>query len=163
MGMFSAAIALFGNAGVNQQKELPERPSNDEIGTRSTILVIDDDPMLLQTVKSLLAKRGFNVLTSSSAPRGLGVLGNAVGDIRVVLLNYSMPKLNGDESLKFVRQLRPNAKVIGLTAMNLNSVSREYLDGVDKLLTKPVVAATLIGAIDELLGEGQTASSAIEA
>jgi len=163
MGMFSAAIALFGNAGVNQQKELPERPSNDQVETKSTILVIDDDPILLQTVKSLLVNRGFNVLTSSSVPRGLGVLRNAVGDIRVVLLSYSMPKLNGDKSLKFVRQLRPNAKVIGLTAMTLDSVSKEYLDGVDKLLTKPVVAATLIGAVDELLGNGQTASAAIEA
>jgi CheY-like chemotaxis protein len=163
MGMFSAAIALFGNAGGFQQKELPGRPSNDQVETKSTILVIDDDPILLQTVKSLLVNRGFNVLTSSSVPRGLGVLRNAVGDIRVVLLSYSMPKLNGDESLKFVRQLRPNAKVIGLTAMNLDSVTVGYFEGVDKLLTKPVVAATLIGAVDELLGNGQTASAAIEA
>lgn len=162
MGIFSAAIALFSNGGVDQQKELPERPSNDKVETKSTILVIDDDPILLQSVKSLLVKHGFNVLTSSSAPRGLGVLRNAVGDIRVVLLNYSMPKLNGDESLKFVRQLRPNAKIIGLTAVNLDSVPREYLEGVDKLLTKPVITTQLLGAVDELLGDGQTATSAIQ-
>jgi CheY-like chemotaxis protein len=162
MGMFSAAIALLGNGGRIQRKERPERPFDCGDEPRSTILVIDDDPILLQTVKFLLVNRGFNVLTSSSAPRGLGVLGNAVGDIRVVLLNYNMPKLNGDESLKFVRQLRPNAKVIGLTAMNLDSVSREYLDGVDKLLTKPVVATELLGAVDELLGERQTSLSAIQ-
>jgi CheY-like chemotaxis protein len=162
MGIFSAAIALFSNRGVDHQKELPERPSADEVEPESTILVIDDDPTLLQSVRSLLVKRGFNVLTSSSLPRGLGVLRNAIGDIRIVLLNYSMPKLNGDESLKFVRQLRPNAKVIGLTAMNLNSESREYPDGVDRLLTKPVVATTLLGAVDELLGNGRTATSAIQ-
>ncbi len=162
MGIFSAAIALFGPAGVGQQKKLPEHPSNDPVETKSTILVIDDDPILLQTVKSMLAKRGFNVLTSSSGARGLGVLGNAVGDIRVVLLDYGMPKLNGDETLKFIRQVRPNAKVIGLTGMNLNSVPRENLDGVDKLLTKPVIADQLIGAVDEFLGNGQTATSAIQ-
>jgi CheY-like chemotaxis protein len=162
MGMFSAAIALFGPGGVGQQKKPPERPSNDETGTKPTILVIDDDPILLQTVKSMLVKRGFDVLTSSSVPRGLGVLRNAVGNIRVVLLNYSMPKLNGEESLKFVRQLSPNAKVIGLTAVNLDAVPREYLDSVDKLLTKPVIATELLGAVDEFVGDGQTATSAIQ-
>ncbi len=162
MGIFSAAIALFGPAGVGQQKKLPEHPSNDPVETESTILVIDDDPILLQTVKSTLVKRGFNVLTSSSGPRGLGVLTNAVGDIRIVVLDYSMPKLNGDETLKFVRQVRPNAKVIGLTGMNLDSGPREDLDGVDKLLTKPVVATELLGAVDKLLGDGQTAASAIQ-
>jgi CheY-like chemotaxis protein len=162
MGIFSAAIALFSNGGGFQQKELPERPSNDRVETKSTILVIDDDPMLLQTAKSLLVKRGFNVLTSSSAPRGLEMLHYAAGDIRIVVLDYSMSKLNGDESLKFVRQLRPNAKVIGLTAINLDSVTVGYLEGVDKLLMKPVIATELLGAVDEFLGSRQTASSAIE-
>ena|ERR1039457_852459 len=162
MGMFSAAIALFGPAGVGQQKNLPERPSNGDVETKCSILVIDDDPMVLQTVESLLVKRGFNVLTTSSLPRGLGVLGNAVGDIRVVLLNFSMLKLSGDESLKVVRQLRPNAKIIGLTGMNLDSVPKEYLGGVDKMLTKPVVATELLNAVDELLGDGQTTSAAVQ-
>src|ERR1017187_9893078 len=122
MGMFSAAIALFGPAGVGQQKNLAERPSTGDVETKSSILVIDDDPMLLQTARTLFVKRGLNVLTSSSVPRGLGVLRHAVGDIQVVLLNCSMLRLNGDESLKFVRQLRPNAKVIGLAAVNLELV-----------------------------------------
>jgi len=73
-----------------------------------------------------------------------------------------MPKPNGDETLKFIKQLSPNAKVIGLTTMKFDSLPREYIDGIDKLLSKPVVATTLIGAVDELLGDGQTASSAIE-
>jgi CheY-like chemotaxis protein len=62
----------------------------------------------------------------------------------------------------FVRQLSPNAKVIGLTAMNLDSVPKAYLDGVDKLLTKPVIAPVLIDAVNEFLGDGQTALSTIQ-
>ena len=162
MGIFTAVIALFSDRGVGQRERLPECSSDDEAETKSTILVIDDDPLLLHTVQSLLVKRGFNVLTSSSSPKGLEMLRYAGGDIRVVLLDYSMPQLNGDETLNFVRQLSPNAKVIGLTAMNLDSVPKAYLDGVDKLLTKPVIATELIGAVYQLLGDGQTASSAIQ-
>ena len=161
MGIFSAAIALFSN-GVGERERLPERPSDDEVKPKSTILVIDDDPAVLLTVKTLLGKRGFNVLTSSSAPKGLDLLRYAARDIRIVVLDYSMPKLNGDETLNFIRQLSPDVRVIGITAMKLDSLPKEYLDGVDKLLTKPVIATQLIGAVDELLGDGQTASSAIE-
>jgi PleD family two-component response regulator len=74
MGIFSAAIALFSNGGVGQQERPPERPPDDEAEPKATILVIDDDPMLLHTVQSLLVKRGFNVLTSSSSPKGLELL-----------------------------------------------------------------------------------------
>ena len=131
MGIFTAAIALFSSGGVGQQERLPEPSSDDKAEPKSTILVIDDDPIVLETVKSLLGKRGFNVLTSSSGPKGLETLRYAAGDIRVVVLDYSMPQLNGGETLNFVRQLSPNAKVIGLTAMNLDSVPKTYLDGVD--------------------------------
>jgi CheY-like chemotaxis protein len=148
MGIFSAAIASFSKGGVGEPK--------------ATILVIDDDPVLLQTVKSLLGKRGFNVVTSSSGPQGLDMLRNAASNIRVVVLDYRMPEHNGDETLKFIKQLSPNARVIGLTAVDLDSVPEAYLDEVDKLLTKPVIATELIGAIDEFLAEEQPASTVIE-
>jgi len=162
MGIFSAAIALFGKGGVGQQERLPECPPKDEGETKCTVLVIDDDPTVLLTVKTLLVKRGFNVLSTSSSPKGLDMLRYAARDIRIVVLDYSMPKLNGEETLKFVRQLSPTAKVIGITAMKLDSLPKEYAAGVDKLLTKPVNATELVGALDELLGDGQTASLAIE-
>jgi hypothetical protein len=46
--------------------------------------------------------------------------------------------------------------------MNLDSVPKAYLDGVDKLLTKPVIAPVLIDAVNEFLGDGQTALSTIQ-
>jgi CheY-like chemotaxis protein len=160
MGIFSAAIALFSN-GVGERERLPECPSDGEIKPKSTVLVIDDDPAVLLTIKTLLGKRGFNVLTSSSSPKGLDML-RYTSDIRIVVLDYRMPELNGDKTLKFIKQLSPNVKVIGLTAVDFDSVPAAHQDEVDKLLTKPVIATELIGAVDELLADGQTASSAIE-
>ena len=152
MSIFSAAIALF-SKGVGERERLPDCSSDDEVETKPTVLVIDDDPAVLLTVKSLLGKRGFNVLTSSSAPKGLDLLRYAARDIRIVVLDYSMPKLNGDETLNFIRQLSPDVRVIGITAMKLDSLPKEYLEGVDKLLTKPVIATQLIGVVDELLAD----------
>ena len=79
-----------------------------------------------------------------------------------MVLAYRMPKLNGDETLKFIKQLSPNAKVIGLTSVEFESLPKEYRDGVDKLLSKPVVATTLCDAVYKLLGDGQAVSSAVQ-
>jgi len=43
-----------------------------------------------------------------------------------------------------------------------DSSSGEYIDGIDKLLSKPVVATKLIGAVEKFPGDGQTASSAVQ-
>jgi CheY-like chemotaxis protein len=162
MGIFNAASALLSSGGAVEQEAIPERPPDNEAEPKCTILIIDDDPAVLLTVRTLLAKHGFNVLSSTSSPKGLDLLRYAARDIRIVVLDYSMPKLNGDETLKFIRQLSPKAKVIGLTAMKVGDLPKAYLDGVDKLLAKPVVATELISAVDAFLTDGQTASSAFQ-
>lgn len=149
--------------GNRQGTEPDSKPQVDPVSRNEhTVLVIDDDATFLHLVSSVLRKHGFNVLNASSGVKGLNMLACGPGGIRVVVLDYSMPQFNGDETLKFVRQLSPNAKVIGLTAMKLDSVPKAYLDGVDKLLTKPVNATELIGLIHELLGDGPADSSAIQ-
>jgi CheY-like chemotaxis protein len=161
MSLIDAATALFGNGGEVQPEPLTDRIPDNQIETKCTILAIDDDSMVLQTIKSLLGKHGFNVLTSTSATKGLDMLRYVSGDVHLVLLDYSMPKLNGDKTLSFLKQLSPNVKIIGLTAMNPNSLPKEYRDGVDKLLTKPVISSELIAAVNEVLGEGEPTPSAI--
>jgi CheY-like chemotaxis protein len=160
MGIFSAAIALFGPGGVGRYERLPNPPCQQEAETKSTILVIDDDPMVLQIVKSVLGKEGYNVLASASAPKGLDTIRYVGGDVRLVLLDYKMPRLAGDETLAFVKRLSPSTRVIGITAMDINTVPGEFLDGVDKLLLKPLVAAELIKTVHDLLGDRPVASVA---
>jgi CheY-like chemotaxis protein len=162
MSIFTAASALLGSSGAVQQEALPDRPPDDGAEPKCTVLIIDDDPAVLLTVKTLLVKRNFNVLSSTSSPKGLDLLRYAARDIRIVVLDYSMPKLNGDETLKFIKQLSPNAKVIGLTAMKIEELPKAYRDGVDKLLAKPVVATELIGTVDGFFNDAQTASSAFQ-
>jgi DNA-binding NtrC family response regulator len=157
MGIFSAAIEL---CGVGGRTRSTGSPSDSETKAKSTVLVINDDPMLLQTVKSLLVKHGCNVLTSSSARKGLEMLHYAARDIRIVVLDYDMANLNGDETLKFIKQHGPHAKVVGITSMKFDSLPGEYIDGTDKLLTKTMVATGLLDAVDELLGDGLPHTSA---
>jgi CheY-like chemotaxis protein len=117
-----------------------------------TILVVDDDASFLHLVSSVLRKHGFNVLNASSGVKGLTMFTYAPGDIRLVLLDYTMPQLNGDETLHHLRKLNPSIKVVAVTASDPNQVPSSFRDGVDQFLKKPLDANELIATIDSLVG-----------
>ncbi len=76
----------------------------------------------------------------------------APSDIRLVLLDYTMPKLNGDETLRHLRNLNPSIKVVAVTSSDPDKVAPSFRDGVDKFLKKPLDAKELIAMIDSLVG-----------
>jgi CheY-like chemotaxis protein len=117
-----------------------------------TILIVDDDASFLHLVSSVLRKHGFNVLNASSGVKGLTMFTYAPSDIRLVLLDYTMPKLSGDETLHHLRKLNPSIKVVAVTSSDPDKVSSSFRDGVDKFLKKPLDAKELIAMIDSLVG-----------
>lgn len=142
----------------------PDSKSREASVTRNghTVLVIDDDAGSVHLVSTVLRKHGFDVLSASSCLKGLNMLAAELSVIRVVILDYSMPQLDGGQTLKFMRQLNPDLKVIGLTAKNLDTLAKAYLDGVNWLITKPLIAAELLSAVNALVGGGQDSSSTIQ-
>jgi CheY-like chemotaxis protein len=138
----------------------PEPPLEPDRECKHTVLAIDDDPILLRTVTTVLRKRGFNVLTATTGTKGLNMLCYAPGDIEVVLLDYDMPRLNGAETLGYVRKLCPKVKVIALTAIDLKQLPKSFRDGADTLIQKPFDARKVIDAIHSLVGiQAQPATS----
>jgi CheY-like chemotaxis protein len=117
-----------------------------------TVLIVDDDASFLHLASTVLRKHGFNVLKASSGVKGLNMLVYAPGDIRIVLLDYTMPQLNGDETLEHLRKLNPSIRVVAVTSSDPNLVPASFRDGVDKFLTKPLDAKQLIETIDCLVG-----------
>lgn len=115
-----------------------------------TVLVIDDDAAFLQVMKPALETEGYTVLTSSSAPKGLNMIRYAPRDIAVVLLDYSMPSLDGAAALSFVRQLNPKVKVIAVTGQEPNLVPADFRDGVDAFVQKPFPMDVLLRQVGEL-------------
>jgi len=117
-----------------------------------TILVVDDDASFLHLVSSVLRKHGFTVLNASSGVKGLNMLTYSPADIRLVLLDYTMPKLNGDQTLQHLRKLNPSIKVIAVTSTDPKLVPASFRDGVDRFLRKPLDAKELISVVDTLVG-----------
>ena len=102
----------------------------------SSVLVVDDDAMVVKSIGQWLALTGFTPTLATSAAEALACL--AADDIDIVLTDVRMPGQDGLSLLKAVRQLRPATPVIMLTGHGDVPMAVEALKaGAFDFLTKP--------------------------
>jgi len=122
------------------------------------ILVVDDDPDILDLVRELLGRAGYRVSGARDGREGLRLFYAAQPDL--VILDVNMPELDGWQTLERIRDLS-DAPVIMLTARDaeLEKV-RGLKAGADDYVTKPFGRQELLARVDALLrrrGEGRAA------
>ena len=117
-----------------------------------TVLVVDDDKDLNNTLRDALSEVGFNVLTNNSGLKGLETLRSGSRNVDVVLLDYSMPVVDGSQTLEYLTDRFPKVKTIGITGFNTAELPDDYRNKVGKLLTKPIMISDLVAAIHSVLG-----------
>ncbi len=131
--------------------ELPAQATGNAVRRESySVLVIDDDADFQDCVSSILRENGFTVLTAGSGIRGLDMLDSGPCCVRVVLLDYTMPVLDGTQTLQYLRNLFPGIKVVAVTGSSAKSVAPDFRGGVDAYINKPLNTQELIKVIDRL-------------
>jgi len=111
------------------------------------ILCIDDEATGLMVRKILLESQGYEVLTASSGPEGLELF--VAHPIEAVVLDYSMPGMNGGQVAAELKRLNPNIKILLLTAYV--DLPEEALKWVDKRSVKGVSPTSFLADLQELL------------
>ena len=113
------------------------------------ILVADDEPGVLATVKRLLERRGAKVVIASDGAQARARLSQGAYDL--VLFDVMMPELTGYELLPIARATQPTAKVMLMSGYTEHTRRIGGAEEPDAFLEKPFTAKTLDVAIDELL------------
>jgi len=75
-----------------------------------TILIVDDEPSIVQSLHGILADEGFEVMSADGGLKALDIIKETIPDI--VLLDIWMPDIDGVETLKRIRELYPSLQVI---------------------------------------------------
>jgi CheY-like chemotaxis protein len=104
---------------------------------RRRILVVDDEPLVCESVAMLLNYEGHHVETAGSAEEAL--LKYSQTEFDVVITDFSMPGMKGDELSRALKERAPSKPVIMLTAF---PPSRQPAT-IDLVLTKPFFLDTL--------------------
>jgi response regulator RpfG family c-di-GMP phosphodiesterase len=101
------------------------------------ILIVDDEPGILASMRRLLRRDGYEILTANSAKDGFDIL--AQQEVQVILSDQRMPEMSGTEFLSRARELYPETIRIVLSGYtDLESISDAINRGaIYKFLTKP--------------------------
>jgi len=100
------------------------------------VLVVDDEPLVCDAVRMLLVIDGFDVETAADGYQALAKLDTTAFDL--VILDFEMPGMKGDQLAATVKQRLPNQPIIMLTAHGeMLRASGRPLTGIDLLVDKP--------------------------
>ena len=103
-----------------------------------TILAVDDDESIRESLRRLLSTDGYQVLTAESGEEGLEIL-RASPDVQLVISDHNMPGMSGVDFLKLVRSRHPAVMRVMLTAdPDPETVVRSINEGeVYRFIRKP--------------------------
>jgi DNA-binding NtrC family response regulator len=100
------------------------------------MMIVDDEERFLSTMKKLLAKKGYDVVTASSGAEALEIM--SVQNIHVVILDVKMPGMDGNETLREIKKRFPLSEVIMLTGhATMESAVEGLKSGAIDYLMKP--------------------------
>jgi PAS domain S-box-containing protein len=109
-----------------------------------TVLVIDDEPHVRTIAKRMLEHCGFTVLTAEEGQHGVKIFGDHAADIVCVLLDMTMPKMDGPETFRQIRRINPQARVLLMSGYNeQEAISRFAGKGIAGFLPKPFTLGDL--------------------
>ncbi|MFP4284461.1 MAG: ATP-binding protein, partial [Desulfovermiculus sp.] len=126
------------------------RRADDE--SHQTILLIDDEPLILETVEEILCQSGYKVWVADRAHKALDMLEVQAEECSLVILDLGLPEMSGEACLQKINNLHPDKPVI---------VSSGYLDhpiahtppayGAKAFLAKPYSKNSLLSLVRNVL------------
>jgi two-component system, cell cycle sensor histidine kinase and response regulator CckA len=117
------------------------------------VLLVDDDAAMRATVSNLLEVLGFQVLVAEDGHQAIQVGQQSNPDIRLVITDFSMPGLNGVETLDALREQRPGLKAILCSGQLEEDCLRGHRPLEDYVyLGKPFNLHDLDAAVTRVLG-----------
>jgi CheY-like chemotaxis protein len=129
---------------------------------RATILLVDDDDALRQTLAAVLQEHGYDVTTAGSVPEALKLI--TAGSYDVLLSDLHMPgRGDGLTVVSAMRHSNPQAITILLSAFpEMDAAAQAILLQTDQILVKPMNIPALIEAIEQRLAIGPPPTRVIE-
>jgi len=122
--------------------------------SKKKIMIVDDEESLVELVKAILEREGFEVIPAYNGDECLNKLEKLKPDL--ILMDMMMPKMTGKETTKKIREnpKTKDIKIIFLTVVRLSEIGKDGLKKLNVLdfITKPFDNADLVNRVKKLLG-----------
>ncbi len=120
-----------------------------------TILVVEDEPMILEMTREMLEFHGYTVLSAERPGEALHMVDEYEGAIHLLLTDLVMPEMNGWDLAEKLRNLRPDIKCLFMSGYSSSVIARRgILDETVNFIQKPFSIQELTTRVRHVLGSG---------
>lgn len=131
-----------------------EKSGNELLKAKGTgsVLVIDDEEVVRNVTKRMLARIGYSPLLAEDGAAGVDLYKQNQSDVVCVLLDMTMPKMSGEETLRRLRDVNPEARVLLMSGYSEQEASIRFNGKrVNAFMQKPYTPQDLQEKIQEVL------------
>ena len=121
--------------------------------SQGLVLVVDDDEAIRELAGDTLEMCGFTVFYAGDGREAVELFQKNADDVRLVLLDRTMPVIGGSEALDRIRRIRKDARVVLMSGYSHERAVDELSEGLAGFIQKPFLPMTLIEKVREALGE----------
>ena len=122
-----------------------------------TILLVDDESIILQVGRRLLKELGYRVFIANNGKSAMKILSACKDDIDLVILDLVMPEMNGREVYTRMKQIKPDLHVLLASGYGIDWQARELIEeGCHGFIQKPFKFNDLSGKIRNVLEDSHS-------
>jgi PAS domain S-box-containing protein len=145
----------LGGEGRVRGAEAPGSTHAPSGGGTETVLLVDDEAMIRNLGRTTLQRYGYRVLLAEDGQQGLEIYQREQGKIDLVILDLTMPRLSGRDTLRELRQFDPNVRVLFASGYSAEQVTEEERVGVLGFISKPYRPQELANTVRMALNKGK--------
>jgi DNA-binding response OmpR family regulator len=124
----------------------------DNRDTQATILVVDDEPMVLGFLTGTLSRQGYRVVQAESGAQALRMCKDRGHTIDLILTDVVMPGLNGKDLVDAIRGLGLDPKTLFMSGFTRDVAAETGVTDWASFIQKPFTPTQLVGKVREVLG-----------
>lgn len=132
---------------LREEKEIAEISKGE-----GTILIIDDEEVVLDTGRLALEHLGYKVLTANTGMAAISIVETAGKDIDLAILDIGLPDIMGDKVCQRIQELRPNIKVLVSTGYMVEDITDHMKIKAQGFIQKPFSMSKMAMKLKEVLG-----------
>ena len=138
----------------DQSVQKPSEPYEQVIKGDKTVLLVDDEEIVIDVAVELLKKLGYNVIEAGSGKEAIQLFGEWCDKIDMVILDIIMPDIGGGEVYDRIKEIDPQVKVLLSSGYSIDGQATDILErGCNSFIQKPFSMAVLSKKIREVLNK----------
>jgi CheY-like chemotaxis protein len=118
-----------------------------------TILLVDDEPVVLALCQTVLRSGGYNVLSANNGQDALRLLQDSPTSVDLALLDVMMPGMNGVELATRILERNPAIKIVLMSGFAPKEIASVVGDNPHGIIWKPFKTESLLRMIENALGD----------